>query len=165
MTAHNGARVDQAPNADLQRISDPATAATVPGRGQSLLGGSDVNSEHHDHKPASLVEQLRDEITWLSEQLDDARDAVAPLAIGLNQLTTAVRDWTQRRRNKVEAEWLRELHVAADWLRELLVLPVSRLDGRDQLHLYDLQQELRSILDAVTAALGIDDDTMRRGDG
>jgi hypothetical protein len=111
-----------------------------------------VTSEHHDSKPASVEEQLRAEITWLSEQLDDARDAVSPLVIGLNLLTTALRDWTQRRRNNVEGEWLRELHVAADWLRELLVLPASRLGSRDAPHMYDLEQELRSILDAITAS-------------
>jgi hypothetical protein len=54
---------------DLQfptrKDSDPATGATVPGRGQSLQGGSDMTSQHHKTKPASaeLLGSIPDALT------------------------------------------------------------------------------------------------------
>jgi hypothetical protein len=102
-----------------------------------------VTSEHHQANPVSN-DNLQAENVQLREQIDAARDAIAPIKAGLNQLRAALRGTDYKARCRLAGDWLSELLEAGE---EQLGTPLT---GRVDM----LGEELEALLILLTGLSG-----------
>ena len=117
----------------------------APGRGQSPMEALTVTSEHHPANPVSDEDLLQDENAKLREQIDAARDAIAPIRSGLNQLKAALYRGT---------DYKARCRLAGDWLSELLEAGGEQFGNPLTGRVDTLGEELEALLILLTGLSG-----------